>query len=302
MRPLPPWRRDYLKGVLTILAATVFWSLSGLFVRLVPAADPWQINGYRALSMTAAIVAFLLVVYGRQTWQRFAALDRGAVAATAGFYALGTTLYIVALSRTPVANVACLTATSPIFAALLARLLLGERPGTAAWIACGLAFLGIGVIFGSELAAGDLLGNAVAVVVAFCFAGQTVVLRKYRNIDVLPAMCVGGLVVFAILPLLRGGFDIDPRDLPVILAMGVVQMAIPVILFVRGARHVPAVQMTLIGLLDVLFNPLFAWIGVGEVPAAAMFAGGGVIVAAVLLMVLGGRRSPGVVPSVAGES
>lgn len=298
----PTPRRDYVKGVLTILAATVLWSLSGIFVRLMSDADPWQINGYRALSMTVTILVFLVAIYGRQTWQRFVALDRRALAATAAFYALGTTLYILAISQTLIANVACLTATSPIFAAILARLLLGERSGGVAWIACGLAFLGIGFLFRDQVGSGDLAGNVVAIAVAFCFAGQTVILRRYRTADVLPAMCVGGLIVFAILPLMHGDVGVTRHDLMLILAMGVIQMAIPVILFVRGARHVPAVQITLIGLLDVLLNPLFAWVGVGEVPTAGVFAGGGIIVASVLLMVLAARHSLGVAPAVARET
>lgn len=295
-------RRDYIRGVLCILVASILWGLSGVFVRLMTSADPWQINGYRALSMTATVLVFLLAVYGRRTWSRFATLDRRAMAVVALFYALGTTLYIFAVSRTLVANVACLTATSPIFAAVLARLLLGERSGPTVWAATGLAFAGIAVIFRGQVGAGDLVGNIVSIAVAFCFAGQTVALRKYRDVDVLPAMCVGGVLVFTILPLIHGGVDISLHDLPLILAMGVIQLGIPVILFVRGARHVPAIQIALISLLDMLFNPLFTWIGVGETPSAGAFAGGGVIVAGVLLTILVAGRTAGAMRSAAREA
>lgn len=279
-------QRDYAKGVLTILAATVLWALSGLFVRSMTTQDPWQIAGYRALSMTATVLAYLMVLHGRRTWGRFVALDRRALAIVATFYALGTTCYIVAVSNTLVANVACLTATSPIFAALLARLVLGERSGGIVWLAMILALSGIYIIFRQQIGMGGLVGNLVAIGAAFCFAGQTVTLRRYRSIDVMPAICVGGCIVFTVLLLVRGGRPLSPHDLLLILAMGVVQLAIPVILFVRGARHLPAVQIALISLLDVLFNPLFAWIGAGEAPTAGAVAGGGIIVAGVLLMVL----------------
>lgn len=289
---LPTQRRDYVKGVLMILAATLLWALSGVFVRLMTTQDPWQINGYRAVSMTATVLAYLMAVYGRGAWDRFAALDRRAMAIVAAFYSLGTTCYIVAVSHTLVANVACLTATSPIFAAVLARLILGERSGVIVWLATGLALVGIWVIFRQQIGAGDLIGNLVAIGAAFCFAGQTVTLRRYRSVDVMPAICVGGCVVFTVLLLARGGRPVSAHDLLLIMAMGVVQLAIPVILFVRGARHVPAVQIALISLLDVLFNPLFAWMGAGEAPSASAFAGGGIIVAGVLLTVLvAGRRT-----------
>jgi drug/metabolite transporter (DMT)-like permease len=72
--------------------------------------------------------------------------------------------------------------------------------------------------------------------------------------------------------------------------MALLQLAIPLILFVRSAKHVPAVTLSLIALLDTVLNPLMSWIGVGEVPERAAFIGGGVIVIAVLLSIIGGRR------------
>ena len=84
--------------------------------------------------------------------------------------------------------------------------------------------------------------------------------------------------------------------------MGIVQLAVPIVLYVRGARHVPAMQMALIGLLDMLFNPLWAWIGVGEMLAADAIIGGVIIVAAVVLAVAGRRRpQPALAPSGAAE-
>jgi drug/metabolite transporter (DMT)-like permease len=284
MSSLPTQRRDYLKGVLLVFAATVLFSLSGIFVRLLTDADPWRISFYRAGAMVIALLAFLTVLYGRHTWQRFAMLDRRALLAVCLFFALGSTLYILAVSRTSVANVSCLAATAPVFAAVLAWLLLGERSGLTAWLATGTALLGIYVIFR------DQFGNIVALVVALCFAGQTVSLRKYRSTDLLPAICVGGLVVCAVMPLVGDELAVDAHDLLLILAMGIVQLAVPIVLFVRAARYVPALPMTLISLLDVVFNPLWAWLGVGEVPSPSALAGGGFIVAAVLLVVT--RRRP----------
>jgi len=303
MSSLPTQRRDYLKGVGLVFAATVLFSLSGIFVRLLAAADPWKISFYRAASMTVAILAFLLALYGRQTWRRFVALDRRALLSVSVFFALGSTLYILAVSRTSVANVSCLTATAPVFAAVLAWLLLGERSGVIAWMATGVALLGIYVLFRDQVGAGDRFGNTVALIVAFAFAGQTVALRKYRSTDLLPAMCIGGLMVCAAMPALGEEFAIDLHDLLLILVMGVVQLAVPIVLYVRAARYVPAMPMTLISLLDVVFNPLWAWLGVGEAPSSSAVVGGGFIVAAVLLVVIGRWRwRPGLATSGVADS
>jgi drug/metabolite transporter (DMT)-like permease len=296
-------RGNYLKGVAIMVAATVMLSLSGVFVRLMGATDPWQINGYRAGSMSVALLVFLLAVYGRRTWSRFAAIERRAMLSVSLVFAAGSTLYVVAMSRTSIANVACLTATAPVFAAILAWLLIGERSGRTAWIATGLALLGIYVIFRDELGVGDLVGNAVALATAVCFAGQTVAVRKYRAFDLVPAVCVGGILVAVAVPVLHQAPPVGTRDLLLILAMGVVQLAVPLILYVRAARYIPAMHMVLIGLLDVLFNPLWAWIGAGEAPTANAVAGGSIIVAAVVLVVVGRRWAPpALAPSGAAES
>jgi drug/metabolite transporter, DME family len=283
---IPPLRRrDHLKGVLLVLAATILFSLSGIFVRLLTDADPWRISFYRSGSMTICVLAFLAMLYGRQTWRHFAMIDRRALLSVSLFFGVGSTLYILAVSRTSVANVSCLTATAPVFAAALARLLLGERSGVAAWLAVSVALFGIYLIFRDQIGAGDQFGNVVALFVAFAFAGQTVSLRKYHTTELLPAICVGGLIVFVAMPLLGTELAIDLHDLLLILVMGVVQLAVPIILYVRAARYVSAMTMTLISLLDVVFNPLWAWLGVGETPSPSTIVGGSFIVAAVFLVV-----------------
>ncbi len=103
-------------------------------------------------------------------------------------------------------------------------------------------------------------------------------------------MCVGGIIVCVGIPLVWPVPLVGLRDLAVLATMGVVQLAVPVVLLVRGARHVPATQMALIALLDVPLNPLWAWIGVGEAPTAEAAIGGGIIVAAVTAVVAGWRR------------
>ena len=290
MSPLSSQRRDYLKGACLVLAATILFSLSGIFVRLLTAPDPWRISLYRIISMNIAVLVFLTMRHGRQTWQRFAVLDRRALLAVSLFFGVGSTLYILAVSRTSVANVSCLAATAPVFSAVLARLVLGERSGMTAWLATGAALFEIYVIFRDQIGAGDQFGNIVALFVALAFAGQTVSLRKFRSVELMPAIFVGGFMVCAAMPLFGNDFAIDLHDLLLVLVMGVVQLALPILLYVRAARYVSAMTMTLISLLDVLFNPLWAWLGVGEVPPSSTFMGGSIIIAAVLLVITQRRQ------------
>lgn len=282
--------RDYLYGVALVVLATAGWSLAGLFVRQLPGLDGWQINTWRGLSTGLSLLVYLLVLYGRGIAARFRDIPPFALLACAGFFSLGSTLYVTALTLTNTANVSSIGAAAPIFAAFLSQIVLRERLGPASWFATLMALAGVTVIFHAGITAGGWAGNLAAILTALCFAGQTITLRRFAEIDMVPAICFGGFATFLLAGTVGGGFAVPSAALPVLALMGAVQLAIPLILFAKGARYVPAVTLTLLALLDVVLNPFWAWLGVGEVPAPAAFAGGAVIVGAAVISVAAGRR------------
>jgi drug/metabolite transporter, DME family len=282
---------DYFKGVALVFAATVFWSLSGIFVRSMATTDGMQIAIYRAFFATLTLFAVLALRYRTSVFQRFRAMAGLGTILCGGFFAAASTLYILSLANAPVANVSCVAATSPLFAAILARLLLGERTTFLVWLAALIALAGVYITMQGELGGGNWLGTLMALGVAFCFAGQSVSLRWFRNVDMVPAICLGAAGMTVVLAIIHGLPAIAPRDLGLIAAMAVVQLALPLYLFAVGARYIPAVQATLINLLDVLFNPLWAWLGVGERPTIDAAIGGSLIVGAVFLAILYGART-----------
>lgn len=283
-------RRDYLLGIGLVLLATCGWSLAGLFVRVLPGLNGWQINTWRGLSVSLALLVYLLIVYRSAVLGRFREIPAGAMLACAGFFSVGSTLYVTSLTLTSTANVSSIGATAPIFTAMMSRWATGEKPGGAAWAAAFLALAGVTVIVHEGLMTGGWPGNLVAVATALCFAGQTVTLRRYSSFDMVPAICVGGIATFCIAGLLGGGFDTPLWAIMILALMGPVQLAIPLILFARGARYVPAVTLSLVALMDVVLNPFWAWLGVGEVPELAAFLGGVMTVSAVVLSIAAGRR------------
>jgi drug/metabolite transporter, DME family len=282
-------RYDYLIGLLLVLLATAGWSLAGLFVRLVPELNGWQINCWRGLFLALFLLAYLIAVYGRGWIDRFRAIPTPAMLACAGFFAAGSTLYVTSLTLTSTANVSCIGALAPLFVAAAGSVFLGERTGTATWIAAVVALLGAGIIFHDGLVSGTWLGSFVAILVALCFAGQTLVLRRYRRFDMMPAVCLGGLIAFFSAALFAGGLSASPAQIAVLAVMGPVQLAIPLIFFAKGARHVQATTLSLIALLDVVLNPFWSWVGVGEAPTRSAVAGGAIIVGAVAMSIFAGE-------------
>lgn len=288
--------QSYGTGVFFVFIATIGWSLSGLFVRLMPTLDGWQINCWRGYWTAVALMIYLIVVYGRGAIRKFTEIPKPALFISSLFFAFGTTLYVSALTLASTATVSVIGATSPLFAALLSPWITGEKPGSEAWLAAGLAVIGVCVIAWDRVGSGSLLGFILALGVPMAFAGQTLALRRYRNVDMVPAICLGGVFCFLIAGTLGfttghagGGFNVGFRDTILLAAMGTLQLAIPLIFYIRGAISVSAVTLTLIAMLDAVINPLWPWIFVGETPARASFIGGAIIIGAVITSIFGGR-------------
>jgi drug/metabolite transporter, DME family len=275
------------RGAALIVLAVAGFSLSGAFVRHVPGLTGWQINCWRGLAMAAVLVLYLILAYGlREAWARFRAVPIPAMVACAGFFSVGSTLYVTALTLTSTANVSAIGATSPLFTALLSPYITGERPSLLTWAAALAALFGVGVIVHGGLVAGNVTGNLVSLLVALSFAGQTLSLRRFRNVELMPAMAVGGIVVFLVAAAFADGFAVAPRDMAILALMGPVQLGIPILLLALGARSVRAVTVSIIAMLDIVLNPFWAWTLAGEVPDGNAVVGALIICGAVALSLI----------------
>ena len=291
-----------LRGILLVAGATFFWSLSGVFVRWLPDIDPWSFNAFRGLGLGLSMALWILLRYGRGS---VALLRRSPVRGlliSAAFFAFGSSLYIASLDLASVAAVSCLTATSGLFAALLARLFLGERTPAVFYLAMAMALAGVAVI---ALGEGDarvqgFAGILAGLTVALCFAAQSVALRRYRAFDMEPAFLLGGLLTFGGIAGL--GLVVTPawQSIAVLLFMGLVQLAIPLVLYMYGARSVRTSHMVLITMADALLNPLWVWMVHGEVPVRGVFIGGALVLGGIALTTFAPK--PESEPTDAGDS
>jgi drug/metabolite transporter (DMT)-like permease len=285
----------YGTGIIYVLLATIGWSLAGVFVRFMPGLDGWQINCWRGFWMSVFLLAYLVAVYGRDTASKFREIPLFALLATAAFFTAGSTLYVTSLTLAGTATVSVIGALSPIFTGLLSPWITAERPSLASWFAAFMALVGVGVIAWDNVSAGNLIGILVPLLVPLSFAAQTVLLRRYRGIDMVPAICTGGFVTFLVAGVCGylfaghpgGGFQVPFEILLLLAIMGPVQLSIPLIFYAKGAKGVPAVTLSLIVMLDAVLNPLWTWLGVGEVPAQSAFIGGAIIIGAVLISIFG---------------
>lgn len=269
-------------GVIAVFGAAFCTSLSGILIRLVEAADGWQILFWR--SVTAAIVLLLFTFWrhGARAGDAFIRTGRagaGVVVALTGAF----TAFIFAMLHTTVANVAFTVGLAPVFAALLAWVFLGEAIGWRTAVFIGLSLIGMALMFGDGALTGNLAGNVLALTTTLFFAVAIVLLRGGRGVDMIPAVILAALASAAFAAVIApSGVAVGAHDLGILSLMGAVQLALQYILFTFGIRHLPAAQAALISRLAVVLTPLWAWLGVGEVPSALTLAGGGFVLTAVL--------------------
>jgi len=269
-------------GVSAVLAAALCTSLSGILVRLTENADGWQILFWRSVFCIATLMIYLVWRHGARIGDRFLSIGRTGLLCS---LTLGSSFitFIFALTNTTVANVAFTVGMAPVFAALLAWLVLGERVALRTVGFIGLSLGGIALMFSDGIATGGLSGNVLALVTCLVYSGTIVLLRGGRRVDMIPAVTIAAfwscLVAVFVAP---AGLAINAHDLAIIGVMGIVQLAFQYIFFTTGVRHMPAAQAALLGRATVVLTPFWAWLGVGEVPSLLSLAGGALVLSAVL--------------------
>jgi drug/metabolite transporter (DMT)-like permease len=270
-----------------VACAAVCWSSGGLIARLVTTSS-WTTSLWRSLFAALFLATVLSVARRRNIIAQWRDGGRP-VLATAVCMALASTCFIFSLAHTSVANTLMLMAMGPFVAGLLGWMLLGERVVPRTWLAMGVALVGAVVMVSESHARGTVVGDVLAIVMATSFAVATVLVRRHPEIQMAPAAALAtALTALVALPL-ADPLATAPRDLALLAFFGVGQFGVGFLLFMAGARLIPAAESSLIGMLETVLGPLWVWLLLNERPTAATVTGGGLILAALAANTLGDR-------------
>jgi drug/metabolite transporter (DMT)-like permease len=276
------------KGQLFVALGAVAWSTAGLFQRDLSVGPATQLGG-RAFFGMLSLFAFVAISQRRGgVLAAFRGIGRfGLVTALSMAVASGT--FIIALNHTSVAHLLFILAISPLAAALIARLALGERIASNTWIAMLIALVGVLVMLGGG-GGGELLGDSLAIAATLSFAVSIVMTRHRRDISMAPATCISQVLLVAA-PFVDPG-SAHLKDLVLLAALGAGQIGLGLALMTVGARLIPAAQTALIGLLEVVLGPLWVWIAYTEQPSTATLTGGAIVMLGILVQTGSLGRSP----------
>ena len=280
------------RGRLCILGASVFWSLGGVLAKEIDLGGE-ALGFWR--SLFAGLALLPLVPASRRVFKPAMAPLGLAFAATMG-------TYLVSIKATTAANAIFLQCSSTFWTIPLAWVALREKPDRRSVLGIGLAMVGVGLIVvrGRDGRSGEGFGIAMGLASGLGYAAIIVGLRKLRDLDPTWLATVNNATTAGFLGpwLLATTGTIptpEPREWPILVGFGVVQLAIPYVLFARGLRHVQAPEAALITLLEPVLNPTWVFLRHGERPADATLVGGVFVLAGVAARYLprGLARNPG---------
>ena len=281
-------------AVWTMVAVTAMWSIAGVVTRHLDSAQSFEVTFWRSLFTMLSLLVILPIYQGRGVFSRLFHAPR-VVWLSGVCWSVMFTAFMVALTLARVAEVLIVMAVGPLLSALIARVFFKQRIARVTWLAIGVASLGMAWMFAQPLQAETFpWGVVIALCVPTAAAVNWSVVRhgqtRGESVDMLPAVLIGALLsALATLPF-AWPLQASTHDVAWLAVLGLVQLAIPCSLLVLCARVLPAAEISLLALLEVLFGTLFAWLGAGEEPSSRVLMGGALVLLALLLNVWWAER------------
>jgi len=268
------------RGAILLLFAATLWSLNGLLIKTLHGGG----DGLGGLSIAAyrsvfAAVALAPIAYVR----RRPIAELGWFIAALLFFTAMCATFVVATTLTTAANAIILQYTAPAWVFLLSPLIVGDRTETRHWWAFAISMAAVGLIFGAQFSS-DAAGLIVGLSSGVVFGCQGVMFRRVRHVDPVVMACMCCVVSAACLTPLALAIDgtaISSGQVGILALMGVVQFAVPYVLYSAGVRYVAAQTAVLLIMLEPVLNPLWVYIGLSETPHWSTIVGGGLIVVSI---------------------
>ncbi len=285
--PFPMW--SHARAVWTMVLTTLMWSTAGVVTRQLERAEGFEVTFWRSFFTVLALLVILPLwqgpgVFARMPWRRTTLWLSGLC------WAVMFTAFMVALTLTGVARVLVTMAFGPLLTALLARVVTRQPLPGRTWASIVVAGIGMAWMFAGQLdgdaGEGGWFGSVVALCVPMAAAVNWTVLQasslRGESVDLVPAVLLGAVLSSLAVAPLAFPVSTSMRDLAWLAGLGVGQLAVPCVLAVLTARVLPAAEVSLLGLLEIVFGIALVWAIAGEAPQPEVMSGGALVIGALL--------------------
>ncbi len=293
-----PGAGRHRRAVLAMVACTLLWSMAGVVTRHLHRHDGMVLVFWRSGFAAAALLLGLAVQRGTAQLARQLLGAPRLLWLSALCWCTMYTAFMLALSLTTVAQTLVAVSLSPLFAAVLGLVFLRHPVRARTWLAIGAAMVGMAWMFWHNLHASrgprEVAGLLVGLLVPLGAAGNWVLLRHAgARLPMQLAPMLGAASSALLVAGFAGSLAVDAHDVYLLGFLGVFQLALPGVFAVWAAARLAPAEVALLGLLEVVFGTLWAWLGAAETPSRSTLLGGSLILAALLGHELLGRADRG---------
>lgn len=290
---MPQRERKSIDPVFYVVAAVLLWSTGGLFIKLT-ALDAYQVTFFR--SLLAGLTVLILTRKSGLRINVFGLL-------VSCIYATLLFLFVWATKQTTAANAIFLQYTAPVYILILAPFVIGEKFHLRDLLTVIFCIGGMSLFFVGDLTIGDYQGN-LAALGSGIFLGLYIMLLKHPRLTGIRAgqvetpgaplrpinpviTVIYGNFLLALVTLPSGIKALpvmNAVDLFAVAFLGIVQIGIAYILFIKGVSGgTRPLDASIIGFIEPLLNPVWVFLFIGEAPSRWAILGGTIIVATVVM-------------------
>ena len=271
-----------IPGYILLLFGGFCLSWGGFIIRSFEEATVWQILLLRSVFFMIALMIFLIGTYKKNTIKIIK--NAGYPAVLGGLVmSLSFIAFVVSMSITTVANVVFIISTQTMFLAIFGYFYLKEKVSLISFFSILLAMGGIIIMIGDSLSSGSFLGNIIALAIPINFSILVMIIRKNKNLDMVPAIFYSGIFSIVYGLILSESFIFTSHDILMGFFLGVPQLAFGFICITIGSRTTPSTTIGLLMLTETLFAPVWVWIFLNEIPPLSVLIGGCVIITAIIV-------------------
>lgn len=264
-------------------------STDSFFIRLAD-VDGWSIS-FLVAACAIPVQLVFNALFG-STGVREAVLaspkDMFGIAALA---AVSQTAFIIAVTRTDVANVVVIVAASPILAAVFAWIVLREMTERRVWIAIGITIIGIVSVVSGSLGGANLAGDLLAVLAIVAFGANIVWWRRVPELNRFVTLALSAAIVMITTLPFADPFGLDARAYAAIAAMGLVFNPLGRVAHTNAPRFAPAAEVALFTPVETVAATTWAWLAFSETPSGATVVGGVIVILGVLYGTIGAQSA-----------
>ena len=271
-------------AVIEMLVCATLWSIAGILIKVIP----W--TGFSVAAMRGLIAGITIAVYMALKKYRFILNKKTLI--TGILSAMVYTCFVCSNKLTTAANAIVLQFTSPVFIVIFTTVIYKTGIRRADLLVVLFTLAGITLTFLDKLESGYILGNFVAVGAGMFMAGMFVSVGNCEGEERFSGILLGQFFTFLIgLPsVIISKPEFTPAATAAILALGVFQLGISYILYIKSSKYCPPLACCLLGAVEPLLNPVWVMIFDGETPGLLAFVGGIIVIASVTVWCIFGKE------------